>query len=195
MIARASKHILNRLLLNANSYDHASVVSHFLNCLLGTSLESHPVAVLSSLPEGLNADRTWSTLTPAALRSQIITEVASRFRYTLPTTAFEGDLRRVRMLKEVLLRGGIQLLMRAYEFGDVSKVVSNGSTVPEVKPVEVEVDASKKKKKSTGKKAKEQSAAPSQLVSFYPEDVLNLMPVVKHNTHKVSLSHRMKNRN
>lgn len=181
MITRASKHILNRALRTAQSADRPAVVSHFLNCLLGSAVEPEPVAFLDTLPAGASTDRTWAALTPASVQTLVIAEVEKRYRYALTSTSFES-IRPIRLLRELSMRVGIQLLLREYHF------VPSGSIVLADKLVPTTPASAPKKKKASGKKAKAEAAsAELQLLSFRPEDVLNIIPVVKNNTHRVRL--------
>lgn len=179
MVSRSAKHILNRLLRSATPYDHPSVVAHFYNCLLGANLEVHPVAELVDLPAGVSSKRTWTSLTPASLRTQLLAEVETRYRYALPSSFF-ATVVPSKLLREVCLRVGVQLLLRQYDFGSAS----SGSDAAPSDEEKVE-SASKKSKKSKGKKADAGKPEDRQLVSVRPEDVINILPVLKVITIKV----------
>lgn len=180
MVIRASKHILNSLLRSADIYDHPCVISHFFNCLLGTSFQANPVAEVAELAPGVEADRKWTSLTPSSLRQDIASQVESRFRYALPQSIFTTALVHRKLLREISMRVGIQLVARDYKFV--------GSAAEAAAPVAVASDEEKKEpsKKKKGKAAKEASkpvAGPA--TTFRPEDVLNIMPIVKSSVHKV----------
>lgn len=191
MVARASKHILRRLMKASDAYDHPYFISHFFNCLLGTSFQPSPVAEVPELATGVTVDRAWSKVTPDSLRADITSEVESRFRYPLPPSVLTQSLVHRKLLREISLRVGIQLVARRYEFqGDAaaaaaaSAASTSASTEEEKK--ETSATASKKKK---SKSAKTAEAAPRPVnipaQTFRPEDVLNIMPVVKSSTQKV----------
>lgn len=195
MISRSAKHILNRLLRSANAYDHPHVISHFLNCLLGSALNSTPIATTADTYQiSAVIDRSWTSLTPASVRSQIIAETEARYRYALPVSALGTSLRHTKLLREICLRVGIQLVLRPYDFGVVAAPVVVSKEVVEV-DAKAEPTApatassrSKKQKATNGKAAAVESSASEKIVtSFRVEDVLNIMPVVKSNIHKVRL--------
>ncbi|GAA5840578.1 hypothetical protein JCM3766R1_000700 [Sporobolomyces carnicolor] len=193
MVVRAAKHALNRLLRSAPAFDHPFIVAHFLNCLLGSSLNASPVAETPYLP---NEDivREWTSLTPAALRADLLKEVNSRFRYTLPDHWFETEMLKNKTVRELCLRAGIQLVARAYDFGTSSSTESAETVeAAPVQPVE-EVNAAsaskKKNKKKAGKAAAngvESAKAALPAMTFSSDDVLNIMPVVKSTAFKSAL--------
>jgi protein TIF31 len=185
MVSRSSKHILNRLLRDASTYDHPSVIAHFCNCLLGTSLESHPLAELVDLPHGVSARRSWTSLTPSSLRAQLVSEVESRFRYALPVAFFDTVVP-TKLLREICARVGIQLVLRNYNFGSSSSTVAVVSSSDEATKAEVSSETKTKKKKASSKSKKDVEVVERQLLSIRPEDVLNIVPVVKTTVHKVS---------
>lgn len=173
MVSRSAKHILNRLLRASSPYDHPSVIAHFFNCLLGGNLEAHPIADLVDLPAGVSAKRSWTSLSPASLRSQLLSEIEARYRYALPSSFF-ATIVPSKLLREVCLRVGTQLLLREYNFGSAS----GGSDAAPSDEEKVE-SAPKKYKKSKGKKADAGKPEDRQLVSVRPEDVINILPVLK----------------
>lgn len=190
MISRSSKHILSRLIKTANAYDHAYIIAHFFNCLLGTNVESNPVPALADLPADVSSDRSWASLTPDSLRSQIITETETRYRYTLPAAAVVIT-QHTKLLREICLRVGIQLHLRSYDFGSALTPVTeiDGSTVvaKEENKEEVQKSADLVQKKKKVKTIAKSSIAKvdDNKVTFHAEDVLNIMPVVKSNQFKV----------
>lgn len=197
MVIRAAKHLLNRLLRSASPYDHSFIVAHFLNCLLGASFNASPVAETASIPAGAEADRSWTETTPASLRSDLIKELAARFRYDLPNTFVDEQLPKVKVARELSLRVGIQLLARKYDFGtgvpDLSAsvaavVVPTAAASPNEEPSASTASKNKKKKKS-GKAAAaaEEKKADVPPATFNADDVLNLGPVVKATAHKSTL--------
>ncbi|KAM0748930.1 hypothetical protein T439DRAFT_303695 [Meredithblackwellia eburnea MCA 4105] len=197
MVARAAKHSLNRYLRSSNAYDHASVISHFLNCFAGSARDPHPTPELVSLPTGATSSRTWTTLTPASLRQELLTEIEARFRYSLPSSFFEApSFNPTRLVREVCLRVGIQLAYRSYDFGPAPTAngvhpSSTDDEKPEASTSTTETSsASKKKKKKTGtaKVAEEPVKAQQSTSTFRPDDVLNLMPVTKTTTFKSSVA-------
>lgn len=190
MIIRSSKHILRRLLKASNAYDHPHIISHFFNCLLGTTIEANPIATTADLPTGVSADRSWASLTPTTLRSQIVAETESRYRYTLPASILTIALHS-KLLREICLRVGIQIHLRSYNFGSVITPVVEGEASKDAKTEEVKktADSVQKQRKAKaiagGKSNKKVDDSNDAKVTFYAEDVLNIMPVVKSNAFKV----------
>ncbi|KAL8280766.1 hypothetical protein RQP46_006770 [Phenoliferia psychrophenolica] len=198
MVTRACKHILNRLLRSSLTCDHASLIAHFFNCLVGTSFEPNPTAELVELPRGSPASREWASLSPASLPQEIITEVESRYRYTIPSTFFDPEaLIPTRLVREICMRVGIQLVLREYKFGPRTSSHANGAAASadedklELAHQSSEAPGGIKKKKKKSPAQVEREAAKHdehRTVSFRPEDVLNTMPVIKATIHKSQLA-------
>ncbi|TIC03815.1 hypothetical protein E3Q16_03002 [Wallemia mellicola] len=176
MILRSAKHILRTYMKGTDFTVLQSLISHFLNCLLGSSINADPKAESPKDDFGediLTGDVEWFNLTPSSLRQKIQEEVAIRFRYSLEDQDFE-NLRKSQMLRELALRVGFQLELRDYRFDDV---VAN--TVEEVT---LDNNASKKALKKAKAAAQAQNRALSGLdrsTTFAPSDVLEIVPLVK----------------
>ncbi|KAK4057736.1 Intracellular distribution of mitochondria [Microbotryomycetes sp. JL221] len=192
MVIRSSKHILNSLLRSADSYDLPFVIAHFLNCLLGSSFQSKPVAEVPELgSDAPTLERNWTALTPESLRSQIVSESEARFRYTLPTTIFTNALVHRKVLRELCTRVGVQLVARSYQFARAEAGESTEGDKKElpVAPTPV-ANGNKKKKGKAAKVAEAQTAKAVELppMTFKADDVLNIAPVIKSGTAKSSLA-------
>lgn len=196
MVIRASKHILRRLIKAANAYDHPYIISHFFNCLLGTSFQPRPVAEVPELATGVNADRAWTALEPESLRDQIRAEAETRFRYSLPASVLEAGESLVprKLLREISMRVGVQFIAREYKFSaganGAAAATSEATSAPvsdEKKEVNGSASSSKKKKSGSKKAAAAAESRPVNIPAqtFRPEDVLNIMPVVKTSVQKV----------
>ncbi|BGP21157.1 eukaryotic translation initiation factor 3 subunit CLU1/TIF31 [Rhodotorula toruloides] len=191
MVIRAAKHILNRLLRSAEAYDEAAIISHFYNCFLGTSLNSSPVAEPLDLPFGSQVDRSWTDLSPASLRADLLKEIAARFRYQLPETWFDEQMLKNKVARELSIRVGVQLVARKYDFAGAP----TESAEPPINGIAVSSDsepsASTSKKGKKSKKAKapaeEKPKARGAPTTFTTGDVLNVGPVVKSTHHRSSL--------
>lgn len=167
---RGVKHVLRKLIKDITAIEVTEVVSHFLNCFLGTALSDNPKAINTT-----NSTNAWTSLTPSTLREQITHEVLRRYRFVLPESAFEEDLSKLRTLRELCLATGIQLELRSYTF---EKAQANGHAE--------DVSSSEQKKQSGAKKARGASPTPVEReTTFVPEDVLNIHPVVKNAPFKV----------
>lgn len=186
MIARAFKHISNRLLGNLPPVFSTSCLSHLLNCLLGVSLNPKPEAQVDEDLKDLypDGDFSYSKVTPSSLKAEIETTVAIRFRYRLPS-GWETELKPNQMLREICLKTGLQLGLRAFSFVPTpeaeelkpltngvshSNGLTNGHTVEEPK---------KKKKKAAENGNGNGNGTPKLSTTFVPEDILNIVPVVK----------------
>lgn len=175
MVFRAAKHILRELLCPLRSETATDAISHFLNCLLGSSLNPSPVA--SYTPIGINANEpepAYVKLTPEGLRAQIIKEIKSRFRWTLDESFLESGLRKKQLLRELATRVGFQLVQREYIF-------SKDQEEEEKKEEDV-----KSKEKKKGSKAGAKAQTVKRTTTFEGEDVLTLVPVIKSTAPSVS---------
>lgn len=188
MIARAFKHIANRYLRHLPAPFATSCVAHLLNCLLGTDVNSKPRAELDESLRAIypDGDFSFEQVTPTSLRADIEKQVQIRFRFTLDGE-WTSSLRHLQLLRDVSLRLGLQLGARDFAF-DRSQIKSqehspaaNGTRAPE--------EGSKKKKKKGGEQASPRVAqSPAPVVTFFPDDILNIVPVVKDASPRSSLA-------
>ncbi|SAM82278.1 related to CLU1-translation initiation factor eIF3 [Ustilago bromivora] len=213
MVLRASKHILHSLIRDVEQVNVAPCVSHFLNCLVGDKVNAKPEANPVSSPLSDDAEAEWTKLTPASLKEQLVAEIRKRFRFELPVSFFDQELRRAQLLREVALRTGIQLKLKEYVLGgkhaDAEVALSEDSQGESSQAnghVKENGAAAGSGKKNKGKKkgGKEQqngtkkSAGPAvvekkasqaaRTTSFEPEDIVNLVPIVKDSTPKSTLA-------
>ncbi|GAA6025906.1 hypothetical protein JCM11491_003623 [Sporobolomyces phaffii] len=194
MVIRSAKHILNRMLHSTASFDHPFVVSHFLNCLLGASLNASPTAETPFLPNE-DVSREWTSLSPSTLRAELIKEVGARFRHTLPENWIDTEMLKNKTARELCLRVGIQLVARQYNFGSSQVTESPEPAVssPAGQTPAADGPAGAPKKKSKKKSGKgsangvEVNKADLPAMSFTADDVLNIMPVVKSTVFKSTL--------
>ncbi|PWZ03845.1 hypothetical protein BCV70DRAFT_156369 [Testicularia cyperi] len=214
MVFRASKHVLRSLLRGVEQVDVAACVSHFLNCLLGNKVNAHPEPIhnVSAFTESTEAP--WTQLTPASLADQLTSEIRNRFRYELSASFLDQELRRAQLLREIALRIGVQLKLQDYVFeGELSGAAAlNGTGASEESHGENEAftpaaAASSAPSGKKGKKGKKATAGPQQngtkkttastatasvpvrrTTTFVPDDVLNLVPIVKDSTPKSTLA-------
>ncbi|SNX87269.1 probable Clustered mitochondria protein homolog [Melanopsichium pennsylvanicum] len=207
MVLRASKRILRHLIRNVEQVNIAACISHFLNCLVGDKFNANPEARPISSPLLDNTEAEWTKLTPESLKAKLTAEIRQRFRFELPASFFDQELRRAQLLREVALRTGIQLKLQDYVFEakivDVDVAVSEKSEAQANGHVKENGTAGKKSKnkknkgsneQNGGKKANGAGVADKNTVkvvgstSFEPEDVLNLVPIVKDSTPKSTLA-------
>ena len=204
MVLRASKRVLRGLIRDVEQVNVAACVSHFLNCLVGDKVNAHPKARPSVTPLSDVADAAWTKLTPETLREELKAEIRKRFRFELPASFFEQELRRAQLLREVALRTGIQLQLQEYvlegKLADADGVVSdgchgesqtNGNTTNKKNSKGKKKGGNEQqngvKKSNVGAAAAKPTKA-ARATSFEPEDVLNLVPMVKDSTPKSTLA-------
>ncbi|KAI1908318.1 Intracellular distribution of mitochondria [Ophidiomyces ophidiicola] len=179
MIARAFKHIINRYLRHLPTPFATSCIAHLLNCLLGTEINSKPRPEMDEDLRKIytSGDFSFEQVTPTSLREDIEKQIQIRYRCTLDAD-WASSLRHLQLLRDICLKLGFQVGAKAFAF-DRSQVksqehspVSNGSRSAE--------EGGKKKKKKGGDQASPRSAqSPAPAVTFVPDDILNIVPVVK----------------
>jgi protein TIF31 len=193
MIVRAFKHITNKYLRNVPAPFAASCVAHLLNCLLGADVNATPRAEIDSslreiYPEG---DFSFEKVTPEALRAEIEKQVTLRYRFNLDSQWF-NSLRHLQLLRDIAIKLGLQLGARDFVF---TKAQAEG--LKKVLPVANGVngtgqdEGSKKKKKNkngdSGSPARS-AAAEKPIVTFTPDDIVNIVPLVKDASPRSSLA-------
>ena len=205
MVLRASKRILRGLIREVEQVNVAGCVSHFLNCLVGDKVNPAPEARPTSTPLSDVTDAEWTKLTPETVKQQLTAEIRKRFRFELPASFFDQELRRAQLLREVALRTGIQLKLQDYVLE--GKLSEADGSVSDDSHNETQPNGHAAGKKSKGKKkggneqqngakkangtaaaADKKAVKVARATSFEPEDVLNLVPVVKDSTPKSTLA-------
>lgn len=168
MIMRGAKHVLRLLIKDTTAIELTEAIAHFLNCFLGAGLVAEPKAVNSTASKN-----PWTSLTPCSVREQITQEVRRRYRYILPSDAFEENVSKLRTLRELCMSSGIQMNLQGYTF---EKQQTNGHAEEQ------------KKQAGNKKQARNASPAPSaeRQTTFIPEDIMNVHPVIKKAPFRVS---------
>lgn len=180
MIVRASKRLLRKYLVNCSVEETSLCISHFFNCLIGTSFNVKPTPVL---PEGSSRnDFEWAQLTPAILKSLLSQQILLRFRYKLEDDAVD-QLKFLPTLRELCLRTGVQVNARDYRTEAYTEE-ERATFVAEDAAHQASIDRKKQEQSHVrGKKSKknhETSKRPTRrTTTFIPEDIFNLMPTVK----------------
>ncbi|KAL7271967.1 Intracellular distribution of mitochondria [Rhizina undulata] len=186
MIARSSKHILNKLLGGLPGPLASFCISHFLNCLVGAEHNPEPKVITD---KGLwelyhDADFSFEKLTVQSLRDNIVKEVKRRYRYDLEQDWY-SQVKPLQLLREVALKMGVQLRIRDYEFG------------PAKEPVKIETPVTNGTNGTSGGSKKKKKNSPSVVngvaargpsTTFEPEDILNIVPIVKDASSKSQLA-------
>ncbi|KAK2882565.1 Intracellular distribution of mitochondria [Arthroderma sp. PD_2] len=176
MVARSFKHAANRYLRNLPPPFATVCIAHLLNCLLGTDVNPKPRAEIDEslraiYPEG---DFSFEDVTPASLAADIEKQVKSRYRYTLDAS-WTGNLKHFQVLRDISLKLGLQLAAREFAF--------NKSQIKEHSPAgngaHSDSQDEKKKKKKKGSSAPAATSTPAPALTFVPDDIVNVVPIVK----------------
>lgn len=183
MIVRSFKHVSAQYLRYLPVPVTPSCLSHLLNCLLGHQLNAKPVADVDQSLKALypDADFSFEEVSPETLKSSIEEQVLKRFRYKLESEWFQPT-RPTQFLRDVCLRMGIQVQAKDYAFDkSIAPVVeqpkTNGQPNGETKI--------KKKKKAASPEASIVVSAPT---TFTPDDIVDVVPVVKHSCPRSALA-------
>jgi len=196
MVSRAFKHVAGKYLRYLPIPLTAACVSHLLNCLLGADLNSKPRAEVDEALSSLypDADLSFQKVCPESLRGEIENQILRRFQYAIDKT-WASNTKPLQLLREVSLKLGLQLEMKEYRFtNDSTKSLvessspANGTAVKE-NVINGQSASSRKKKKA--RDASPASIASSSVYSpqtFSPDDILNIVPIIKEASPRSSLA-------
>lgn len=186
MISRGFKHVASKSLRYLSPPFAQACVAHLLNCLLGEELNSKPQTETDASLKSLYAeeDFSWEKITPDSIKADILSQIKIRYRYDM-SDAWIQPGKQLQMLREVCLKLGLQLEAKEYAFTkdaastDSSSMAS--STEALVAPTtNGQSSGSKKKKGKGGANSPKPVPAPSAPVqTFHPDNVLNVVPIVK----------------
>ncbi|KAJ5038273.1 uncharacterized protein L3040_007140 [Drepanopeziza brunnea f. sp. 'multigermtubi'] len=193
MISRAFKHVASKYLRYIPIPLTASCISHLLNCLLGSGLNANPKADIDESMATLypEADLAFQRVNPQSLRGEIELEILRRYQYTIEGT-WSADIKPVQLLREVSLKLGLQLEMKDYHFtvqptnGDLEPAM-NGHAKDNL-PNGEKSSSKKKKKARDGSPVSIASTKNSTPHTFSPDDILNIVPVIKEASPRSSLA-------
>ncbi|MCJ1384694.1 Intracellular distribution of mitochondria [Xylographa soralifera] len=190
MIARSFKHIANHYMKGLPSVFVSSCLAHLLNCLLGADFNQAPKACLDEELQAYytNADWSFGDVDIQTLRAKIQAEVHLRYRYTLDQN-WADNLKHIPLLREIALKLGLQITAKDYQFGASPKPLTNGS-VNGVNHHTNGVSSRKKKKNGDHELASQssESLSLSSPTTFSPDDLVNIIPVVKDACPKSTLA-------
>lgn len=179
VIARSIKHVLSALARGLPYPLVPSLISHFLNCFFST--QNNPAIINSELhllyPENLS----FKTLSRDAVLKMVEREAYRRFRYHLPED-YAVELCGLPLLREICLQFGIQLVARDY-FVQPRAVNGTGSEPNG----HHEVVNNKKSKRNKIEDIPRDTALP-RTTMFIPEDIYNILPIVKESTPRSGLA-------
>jgi protein TIF31 len=197
MVSRAFKHVASKYLRYLPIPLTAACISHLLNCLLGADLNPKPNAeiddaMISLYPE---ADLAFQKVSPESLREEIDNQILRRFQYSIDK-AWPSAIKPLQLLREVSLKLGLQLEMKEYRFATqptqspVEPIApSNGTAAKENGANGQSTSSSKKKKKARdGSPASVASSNVCSPQTFSPDDILNIVPVIKEASPRSSLA-------
>lgn len=193
MISRAFKHIAGRYLRYLPVPFTSSCIAHLLNCLLGASLNPKPVAKIDGTMKALypGVDLSFEDVTPEGLRKEIEVQVKQRYLYTLPED-WSATIKPLQLLRDISLKLGLQLSLKNYKFTaeEAEKPAVNGAVNGTAKEAVVtDSTSSKKKKKKSSNGSPPNGVSPdASPLTFLPEDVQNIVPIVKEAAPKSSLA-------
>ncbi|KAL8873341.1 MAG: hypothetical protein Q9174_001179 [Haloplaca sp. 1 TL-2023] len=200
MIARAFKHVANQNLKNLPPAMAASCFAHLLNCLLGSRLNASPKPQLDEEIQDLykDADYSFVEVTPKSLQTDIEAQTQLRYRYVLEDSWLSA-IRPLQLLREIALKVGLQLVAKDYRFEaaaesqpEAADHLTNGAaTAPSPNGHAVNGAGSKKKKKRNGESPPVSANASAILeppLTFGPDDIANIVPVVKDSSPKSVLA-------
>ncbi|KAK0862082.1 Intracellular distribution of mitochondria [Friedmanniomyces endolithicus] len=194
MVARAFKHVCKRALKMLPPCFAQSCVSHLLNCLVGVELNGKPEVEVDEQLRGMypEADFGFAEMTPERMRVEVLRQIALRFRYDVPDGLVQAG-KELQLLRETCLKMGFQLEAKEYRFTKdapveqaVQKKPSTDSLeVPQTNGVHPPAEGGgkkKNKKKHNGDHSPNRAASASPVAApttFRPENVLNIVPIVK----------------
>lgn len=183
IVSRAFKHVANSYLSSIPPVFANSCVSHMLNCLLGTEHNPQPKAFVDRALTAIypHEKLSYSEITPTTLRLCVAREAQRRFAYDISGNIQE--LRGLQMLREVSLKLGLQLEARDYAFGQATDVttssLTNGSGHATAPNGQDTTNVVSKKKKKANHTAPVPVAKRERRHTFEPEDIINVVPIVK----------------
>ena len=194
MIARAFKHVAHRYLKHLPLAFATNCLCHLLNCLLGTGLNDSPKAHIDDDIQGLykDADYSFIDVTPRSLKEELQSQIQIRYRFVLED-AWTHDTRHVQLLRSIALKLGLQLTARDYQF-TADTLTNTEQSKPETNWVPNGIAnnsglnghahgnaSGKKKKKNNGRNSPVTNGSETsrQQSTFNPEDIANMVPIIK----------------
>jgi protein TIF31 len=198
MVARAFKHICVKQLKPLPPVFAQCAVSHLLNCLLGADVNGKPTAEVNEQLKAMypQVDFSFADMTPNTMKSEVRRQIQLRYRYDLGEEIVVPG-KPLQLLREICLKLGFQLDAKEYHFTkdaqaaekDLQKKPSSESLeVPKPNGVHSPNESNGTSHKKKKKKAQNAEHSPARAVSasanvqattFHPEDVLNIVPIVK----------------
>lgn len=199
MVARAFKHIANREIRHLPPPFVPFCISHLLNCLLGSGFNQHPIVEVDETLKDLYPETSlaFENITPGSLQSDIEEQVYLRYRYSL-NNGWCASTKPLQMLREIALKLGLQLEAKNYMFNlgpstsdEKPAHAVNGTPSPAQVNGHCAPSANGKKKKKAGDLTSPTSSVSglsTPSVTFSPDDILNIVPIVKESSPRSTLA-------
>jgi protein TIF31 len=190
MIARSFKHIASVYLHHLPLPLTSACIAHLLNCLLGSDLNPQPAADIEPSARALypEVDMAFELVSPESLRANVEREVKRRFRYSLDPE-WRTQLRPLQLLREVCLKLGIQLQSKEFHFtGETVEHVAGANGTSNGTANGHANGEGKKKKKKLRDGSPTSTSSVSRPCTFSPDDVANVVPIVKHSCPRSALA-------
>ncbi|TVY84941.1 Clustered mitochondria protein-like protein [Lachnellula suecica] len=194
MVSRAFKHVAGNYLRYLPIPLTAACTSHLLNCLLGTGLNTKPKADVDASITALypEADLSFEKVTPESLRAQIESQISRRYQYTIDPS-WAANIKPLQLLREVSLKLGLQLEMKAYRFTSEMPAAEPSPAISTTAPKENgtnghSANSKKKKKARDGSPSSVASVKAAPPHTFSPDDIHNVVPVIKEASPRSSLA-------
>ena len=200
MISRVFKHEAFRYLKDLPMVFSASCVAHLLNCMLGTGLNKSPTVAID---EGLrslypDANLSFLRLTPGTFLADIKAQVQIRYGYVLQED-WANKLNCIPILRLISLKLGLQLVQKDYSFTSTSSAPcakqKSALKTEEQQPIlnsHVLTNGSSKRKKKGSPSGPSQAPSESPKLdtshTFRPDDIANIVPVLKDSCPKSALA-------
>ncbi|KAK5125418.1 hypothetical protein LTR85_000527 [Meristemomyces frigidus] len=193
MVTRVFKHFCNKQLRQLPPCFSQTCVSHLLNCLLGTELNSKPQAdideELKDMYPATEIDLSFEKVTPESLKAELQRQIELRYRYEIGIELVQAG-KETQLLREICLKIGFQLEAKEYQVSKDSKpqqslqekASSDSLAVPQTNGVHPPSESGKKKKKKHADHSPNRAATASPTsppTTFHPDNVFNIVPIVK----------------
>lgn len=188
MIARASKHILRKMIKAIPTNLVPSAVVHFHNCLLGGAITEQPKVELDDSVASFysSEELSFTKLTHKDVVELVSSEVFARFRFQLPGNWINNLVRKPQVLREIAFQFGIQWKSYNYIF---TKEEFDAAQE------QVQVEVIEKRPSSSSKKSKKKTSPQSLLVTksikrestFIAEDIISFTPIIKDSSYKSTI--------
>ena len=195
MVSRAFKHLSSKYLRYLPGPLTGAAVAHLLNCLLGTGLNAKPKAEIDQNMAAIypEAALEFQAVTPKSLKHEIETQILRRYRYQIDDS-WVSKIKHLQLLREVSLKLGLQMEAKEYLFvpqtsnGTVETGAATNCAAKEPAVNGHSTSSKKKKKARDGSPASTSSGSPASPQTFTPDNILNIVPVIKEASPRSSLA-------